>query len=247
MPRAKLSVISTAALQAEIQKRMSGLAKLIAQRDDLDRQIAELQGTNAPVTEAPAAVAPAKTKGKKRGRKPGPKAVAVVAPAVAGKAKTTRKPLAEYVKEALTSGPQKIREIEKTVLVAGYPTKAANLYKPITKVLAQGGFKRIEKGVYALKSAAKAGVAAATAVVTKAVSKPTATPTPKGKRTKFAMPSEQFVLNLAQGKGATTKEINEAWKASGRGDKANKTLGKLVKAGKLKKTKLTQGSLYRLK
>jgi len=234
MPRPKLSVISTAALQAELQKRMSGLAKLIVQRDDLDRQIAELQGASAPAAVVPVAVTPVKTKGKKRGRKPGPKAAAVAMKPAARRA--AGKTLAEYVKEALASGSKGIKDIEKAVLASGYPTRAQNIYNQVATVLGKPAFKRVEKGVYALRSAVKAGFASATAALPKS----------KGKRAKFAQTAQEFVLSLAKGKGATTAEINKAWKAAGRGGTADTTLGEQVKAGKLTRKKLSKGSLYRL-
>ena len=44
MPRAKLASVSITALQAEIQRRIRKLKKLIAKRNRLNQQIAELQG-----------------------------------------------------------------------------------------------------------------------------------------------------------------------------------------------------------
>ena len=43
MPRFKLSVVSTATLQAELQRRMAKLGGLVSQRDKLNAQIAELE------------------------------------------------------------------------------------------------------------------------------------------------------------------------------------------------------------
>jgi hypothetical protein len=68
------------------------------------------------------------------------------------------------------------------------------------------------------------------------------------KRGTFAQNASEFVLGLVKGKGATTAEIGKKWKAAGRGGKADNALTKLVKEGKVKRTKLAegQGSMYSL-
>lgn len=66
MPRARLSNVSLKQLLGELNRRKAKLADLIAQRDDLDAQIAELEA----LTGTPAK--PTK-KTRRRGRKPGPK------------------------------------------------------------------------------------------------------------------------------------------------------------------------------
>jgi len=43
MPRMSLAKLSTVALKKELQRRLEALPKLIAQRDELNRQIAELE------------------------------------------------------------------------------------------------------------------------------------------------------------------------------------------------------------
>ncbi len=43
MPRLRLSVVPVAVLQAELARRVKNLRKMIAQRDELDRQIEQLQ------------------------------------------------------------------------------------------------------------------------------------------------------------------------------------------------------------
>jgi chorismate mutase len=55
MPRSRLANVPLAALQAEIERRTKALGRLIAQRDALNRQIAELQALSEP--EAPRQVA----------------------------------------------------------------------------------------------------------------------------------------------------------------------------------------------
>ncbi|MCY2928641.1 MAG: hypothetical protein NTV86_03945, partial [Planctomycetota bacterium] len=86
-----------------------------------------------------------------------PKAVGKPGPKPKAKAKAGRgrggKPLAAYVREALAAAPKGLaaRDIEKAVLAAGYATKGKDLYNPIGAVLAKGGFKKVNRGVYALK------------------------------------------------------------------------------------------------
>jgi hypothetical protein len=71
MPRHKLANVSLAALQAEIERRKGKLADMIAERDALNKQIAELEGL--------ADDAPAPKARKKPGPKPGKKAKAAAA------------------------------------------------------------------------------------------------------------------------------------------------------------------------
>ena len=53
MPRPALANVSTASLQAELQRRAAELSALIAQRETLDKDIAELQAIAGAVTAAP--------------------------------------------------------------------------------------------------------------------------------------------------------------------------------------------------
>ena len=124
MPRSRLANVPLAALQAEIARRTKALGKLIAQRDALNRQIAELQ---------------------------------------------------------TISEPQAPRQVAKRV-----------------------------KGMR--------------------------------KRGAFQETAEQMILGLlAGGKTMTTAEINAAWKKARRGGSADVALGKLVKAGKLRRKKVKKG------
>jgi hypothetical protein len=62
------------------------------------------------------------------------------------------KPLAVFVQEALVkSKGMGVKDIEKAVLAAGYATKAKTIYNQVVTVLAQDGFKKVSRGVYALK------------------------------------------------------------------------------------------------
>ena len=66
------------------------------------------------------------------------------------------------------------------------------------------------------------------------------------KRKRFPETAEQFIVGLVKGKGATTAEINQAWKDSGRGASADTTLSKMVKDGKIKRENIEgkKGSRY---
>ena len=242
MPRPKLSNLSIAQLKAEITKRLASLPALIKQRDELDRRIAELQGT-AP-TEAPVP--------KKRGRKPGrrPKAQP-----------RRRKPLADYVRDALASAPKglSIADIEHKVLAAGYRTKSDRLDKPIGAVLRKGGFKRIGPGVY--KVMGKPGrkpktQAAPTAPAPKKpgrkpkVEAPAAKPAKRPrKRGVFQQTAQEFVLGLLKGgRTMSNRDIQAAWTKEGRGQGAPVVLSRLTKAGTLKRERIPgeRGNRYSL-
>jgi hypothetical protein len=227
MPRPKLSNISTSTLQAELQRRLAKLGDLVAQRDALDEQISQLQGLAGQAQEAPQAAAAA---GKTPGRKPGRKPRTV---------RVTGKPLAEYVREVLAATTLGVgmTDIEEAVLAAGYPTKATSIYKPIMKVLSKVGAKRRARGVYSLSAAGKVARKATRKAVAPAAAKAMA----PSKRRTYAQTAEQFVLGLVQGKGATTAEINQAWKGAKRVGRADNTLNKMVKAGLLKRKKLAEG------
>jgi len=156
--------------------------------------------------------------------------------------RATGKPLAEYVKEAVDSAAKGIKEIEQYVIDAGYPTKAKTLYNQIVNVLSKGNFKKVQKGIYALATGKDKGKTSASAKP--AAVKSAAKSAGKGKKKKYSQTAEQFVLGLVSGKGSTTAEITKAWKAAGRGGKADNTLMKLVKAKKVKREKQKRGSLY---
>jgi hypothetical protein len=66
------------------------------------------------------------------------------------------------------------------------------------------------------------------------------------KRKWFPETAEQFIVGLVKGKVATTAEINQAWKDSGRGASADTTLSKMVKDGKIKRENIEgrKGSRY---
>ena len=68
------------------------------------------------------------------------------------------------------------------------------------------------------------------------------------KRGHFKETAAQFILGQVKGMGATTAQINKAWKAAGRGATASPNLSTLFKAKKLKREPLKgeKGFLYSL-
>ena len=66
------------------------------------------------------------------------------------------------------------------------------------------------------------------------------------KRKRFPETAEQFIMGLVKGKGATTAEINQVWKDSGRKASADTTLSRMVKDGKIKRQNIEgkKGSRY---
>jgi len=73
-----------------------------------------------------------------------------------------------------------------------------------------------------------------------------ASATPR-KRGRFPHTAEQTILGLLNGKKSlATSQINQAWKKEGRSGTADVTLGLMVKAKKLKRTKVQgqRGSMY---
>ena len=117
-------------------RRRQLLPKLIAQRDALDRQIAELQGVEAPIVATPA---PARPAGKRRGRTPRVRRgeaslVGMLTEILKGKKAVS---ISEAV-DALTS--------------SGYKSKSKNFRGIVSMALAKDKrFKRAGRGEYALK------------------------------------------------------------------------------------------------
>ena len=136
MPRAKLAKVSVKELKKEIVRRQRALPKLIVKRDALDKKIAELQGLGEPQA------APKRTRrklGKKRGRKAHGRARAgsLSSKLVEVFQDKKRLPLAEAI---------------QAVLAAGYKTKSKNFATIVGMTLSKDKrFKRVRKGVYALK------------------------------------------------------------------------------------------------
>jgi len=134
MPRTKLARAPLKDLQREIERRREQLPKLIAQRDELDRRIAELEGLAAPKRRAKQTA-----KRKRRvSRKPAKGTL------------TLNDALAQVLqgKEAVS-----ITDALKGVLALGYETRAKDFRFVVNRTLARSDrFKRVAKGVYALKA-----------------------------------------------------------------------------------------------
>jgi len=227
MPRPKLSNIPIETLKKELDRRIARVEALKAQRDRLGREIAELEGLAVKTT-------------RKAGRKPGPKAGRKPGPKPGRKtraARAGRKPLKQYIQQVMAKAPggMSTAAIEKAVIAAGYHTAAESIYNPILKVIRKGGYRKVSRGVYAVGSAP---AARKTAKKAKA----------KGahKRKKYDQTAEQFILGLVAGRGAISSDINKTWMAAGRTGRADNTLNKMLKAGKLKRQKIvgTKGSMY---
>jgi len=135
MPRAKLAKLSVEDIKKEISRRQRALPKLIAKRDALNCQIAEL--------EALAAVKPVA----RRGRKPGRKRSRRVMRAA------RRGSLASALAEALKAkGKMSVADAVAAVQEAGYKSKSKNFPTIVGMTLSQGKqFKRVKRGVYKLK------------------------------------------------------------------------------------------------
>jgi hypothetical protein len=136
MPRAKLAKVSIEDLKKEISRRQKGLLRLIAKRDALDGQIAELESLGT--------VKPMAKRGRKPGRKRGPK---VQRAPRAGS-------LASALVEALKAkGKLSVAELVAAVKVAGYKSKSKNFQTIVGMTLSKGKqFKRVKRGVYALRA-----------------------------------------------------------------------------------------------
>ena len=223
-------------LRAEIARRQTGLPKLQKKRakllkavGKLDRRIAALGGQ---------VEQPAKPKGR---------------PTKAPKSQaSTGKSLAQCIKDVLgrSRAGMRVKDIVTAVQEAGYKSVAKDFYHLVAAAVRGDEFKKLGRGVYNLITC-KAEVRKGKKVSKKSpkvVVKKAATPKVRRKRKKYALTAEQLVLGLVQGKGATTAEINRAWRDGGRTGRADNTLNKMLKDGKVKRTPLKgqKGSTYTL-
>ncbi len=135
MRRSRLSTIAMADLQQEIQRRQKMLPKLIAQRDALNQEIAELQGLakSAVQEEAKPQAASKKTRGRMVKNKIN--LADLLSQFLKGKAKVT------------------IGEAMEGVLSAGYKTKSRAFRNVVNNTLLQDKrFKSVGRGEFALKA-----------------------------------------------------------------------------------------------
>ena len=136
MRRSRLSAMTIADLRQEIERRQKLLPKLIAQRDALSREIAELQGLGAPEAwkAAKPEAAPKKTRGRRRAKNKVGLADAL-AGFLKGKAKVT------------------IGEAMEGVLAAGYKSNARDFRSVVNNMLlTDKRFKKVGRGVFTLKA-----------------------------------------------------------------------------------------------
>ena len=135
MRRSRLSTIAMADLQQEIQRRQKTLPKLVAQRDALNQEIAQLQGLARPAVQKEAT--PQAASKKTRGRMPKNKInlADLLSQFMKGKAKVT------------------IAEAMEAALSAGYKTKSKAFRQVVNKMLLQDKrFKSVGRGEFALKA-----------------------------------------------------------------------------------------------
>jgi hypothetical protein len=135
MRRSRLSAITIAVLQQEIQRRQKMLPKLIAQRDALNREIAELQGLAGPDARKAAKPDAAPKKGRRRRAKNKIGLADALAQFTKGKARVS------------------IGDAMEGVLSAGYKTKSKAFRQVVNKTLLQDKrFKSVGRGEFALKA-----------------------------------------------------------------------------------------------
>jgi len=248
MSRPALKNVSTAALQAEIERRLSKLADLLKVRDDVDRQIADLKVLAGQFGQPVAAPAPAAEEPKpvvKRRRRRKAKAAKVVAKPVAKAEKPGQsdQTAPEFVL-GLFAG-SKVLTTKELARAWGSASRKGKVGKVLSVLVKAKKLKRrkIKGGqgsTYNLAGAAAKPVVKMPAAV-KPVAKPTAT-----KPGQYAQTAGEFVLGLLKGKTLTTQQLAEAWKRAGRGGTVDGQLSLLTKAGKLNRQTLghKKGSDY---
>ena len=130
MPRRKLANVPSVELQKEIERRQRLLPKLIAERDALSCQIAELQCLTQAMPEQPA---------KQKALRPCP----------AGNKMSLADTLAKFMK-----GKRKVTigEAAEGAIAAGYETKSRNFRDVVKHALrTDKRFTRVSRGQFALK------------------------------------------------------------------------------------------------
>ena len=136
MAKVKMAKVSVEDLKKEIARRQRKLPTLIAARDALNRQIAELEGLGS--------VKPVAIRRRKAGRRKA--ARKAMKPARAGSLSST---LAEALK---AKGKLTIPEAAEAVLAAGYKSKSKDFGNLVSMTLSKDKrFRRVSRGVYALK------------------------------------------------------------------------------------------------
>jgi len=131
MPKVSLVKVPLAALERELQRRREELPKLIAQRDALNRRIAEIEGLEAAQPAAPAA---------KR--------------AARGKARGRRLTLKDALAQALANKEGvHVTDALEAIRALGYKSRSKNLMPVVRQALYYGErFQRVGRGLFALKA-----------------------------------------------------------------------------------------------
>ncbi len=134
MRRSRLSTVAISVLQQEIQRRQKMLPKLVAERDALNREIAELQGLAEPDGRKTAKPQVATKRGRRRRAKNKISLADALLQFLKGKAKVT------------------VGEAMEGVLSAGYKTKSKAFRNGVNKTLLEDKrFKSVGRGEFALK------------------------------------------------------------------------------------------------
>ena len=136
MARVTLAKASLQELKEEVKRRQAALPALIAQRDELDRKIAELQslGEVASASKAPERPAPRATRAMVKRRK-------------------GHKTLKSVLVEILQEKPgMSVAEIAEAALAAGYKSKS-KVFKTLVKqaLYHDKTFRRVGKGRFAMR------------------------------------------------------------------------------------------------
>jgi len=145
--RSSLSSVSTAALQAELSRRVSSLAEqrtqLVAELEALDQELGSIGGASG--------AAPVR---RKRGRPPGSGRAsrkAVARPPRAGR--RNKMNLVDSLHALLKNRTLNVTEISDAVQKAGYKTKSPNFRTIVNQTLINNPklFRRVARGQYSSK------------------------------------------------------------------------------------------------
>jgi hypothetical protein len=242
MARPALKNVSTTSLLAELQRRAAKLGKLLRLKEQVEKEITDLQAVTGQFGATVAAGVPAVKVGRKRGPKPNAaKAVAAPAGRKKGKRGHFLVNAGTFVLGLLEGRTLTTRDLIARWRRAGRGGKVDNVLTQLVKA-GQVVRSKLEFGkgsVYGLAGAAPK--LAARQAATKTSKKP-------AKRGKFAVTAGEFILGLLKDKALSTRQVNEAWTKAGRGGVADSDLSILAKAGKIKREKLggKLGSNYSL-
>ncbi len=136
MAKVKLAKVSVEEIKKEISRRQRKLPVLIAERDALNCQIAELEGLGGA---KPAAMVPKKARGRKAGRRG-------MKPARAGS-------LSGILAEAFKAKAKwTVAEAVEAAIAAGYKSKSKDFANIVSMMLSKDKrFRHVRRGVYALR------------------------------------------------------------------------------------------------